>query len=285
MSTFLKQYGECSGAFGFPMYEEDARNLDKFLNDNEEEDVVYFRKFRAKDQSAPVFGKDRTDVSVITDDTVDSDKEVVIPENVNWEVFRKRGGIVAYGHNYKIPPVGRSLWQKKIGKSWRAKTEYAPRPKSLPDGKEWFPDSVFSMIREGFLPGKSIGGVAKRRNITKEDLEKCPHWEGAKRVIYDSTVYEYSVVSVQANHNAIVEAVSKGLISLPEDVISSDFPEVEEMLRDIKKSKELPVIKEYNAVSSYRSNLQRQLEMELGKTYDRLPEMVDDILQRMMGKV
>lgn len=285
MSSFLKQYGQCSGPFGFPMFEEDARALDVMLEDSDGDDIGHFRIAKAGFEH--FIDGEKADVSTITDDSVDITKEAVDITSVNWDIFRKRGGLVAFNHKYDIPPIGRSLWQRLVNKKWKAKTAYASRPDTLPKDTEWFPDSIYHMVKSGYLPGKSIGGIGKRREPDEEDVKKNAHWKEATTVIYDSVIYEYSVVPVMANTNAIVEAVSKGLVTLPSAVLTSDFPEVKDMVEDLtRQHKEShPVIKSFRTGEVYAKELDAILSSELSAVMDRTPEIVDNIFKRLLGKV
>jgi hypothetical protein len=80
------------------------------------------------------------------------------------------------------------------------------------------------------LRGKSIGmdwPTVERRDITAEDVRKHNDWAGAKTVIEKAAVYEYSIVSIPANPEALAEAQDKGLIRLTK----SYFPEPEKKIQ------------------------------------------------------
>lgn len=271
--------GYCTGPFGFPMLEEDARALDKDLNGDEE--ISSFKLFKGFDKANYFSDGEKADVSVITDESVDEDGEVLELKSIDFTAFRKNP-IVTFNHNYDMPPIGKSIWQKQIGSSIRAKTLYAPRPDTLQKDLEWFPDSIFNMVKSGFLPGKSIGGFYKKRVPTAEELQK--YGPTLKRVGHSAKVIEYSVVTRQANNNAIVEAVSKGLLHIPTEIIS-DLPEVATLLEKFKKEKdkleaELPFIKNYRTIE----DVNKDLEQEMRNFYDKAPELVEDVFARLLGK-
>ena len=265
----------CTGPFGFPMLEEDARALDKEL-DTAEEEIGLLRITKGHDKSNHFVEGERADVSVITDDSLDEDGEVVDVKGLDFSAFRKNP-VVTFNHNYLEPPIAKSLWQKQIGNAWRAKTAYAPRPESLGKELPWFPDQIFGLVKEGFLPGKSIGGVTKRRIPTPDEIQK--YGPNVKKVCHSARVYEYSVVTRQANNNAIVEAVSKGLLTLP-DRILSDFPDLKKLVRDISPETR-PIIKSFRTMD----DLEKQLEEGIQDIYNKVPEMIDDVFARMLGKV
>ena len=285
MVDFLKSYGTCSGPFGFPMQEDDARDLDKLLN--ESEDDLKYIKFSKVDSFEYFIEKEHADVSTICDESLDEDKEITLCKNIDWSIFRKNP-LVTFNHNYNIPPIGKSLWQKMVaGNVWKAKTVYMQKPSDFPIEKEWFPDSIYAMVKEGFLPGKSIGGTAKHRSPTKEEIEVSPVLEKAKSIRYDVKIYEYSVVTRQANNNAIVEAVAKGLFTIPEDILEKEFLEVRDMIMDIKKQEQIktPIIKNFTTIKQFEEKLTKDLGEALIGVQKSTPKIVDDVLAKLLGKV
>lgn len=275
MHTFYKGY--CTGPFGFPMLEEDARELDKELQ-NTNEDIGSFRLFKGHDKSNHFIDGERADVSIITDESVDEEGELIELKSMDFTPFRKNP-IVTFNHDFNKPPIGRSAWQKQIGNSIKAKTIYTPRPETLDKNLEWFPDSIFHMVKSGFLPGKSIGGTFKRRAPTSEEIQK--YGPSLKKVGYGAKIFEYSVVTRQANSNAIVEAVSKGLIRIPESYIC-DLPEVAAYLEKHKKQQsELPSIENYRTLQDYNEEMTKQMN----EFSNKVPELVDDVFARLLGKV
>lgn len=277
----LKVYGEATSPFGFGVSDEDARELDKFLDESEVE-VVYFRKEMPGYEYC--IEKEKSDVSVITDNTVDLEKEVVDLASVNWNFLRKVPH-VAYRHNYDLPPVGRAKWIKPFATCVKAKTTYDKRPESLSKDEVWFPDVIYDLVMKGFLPGKSVGGVAQKFAITDEYLTKHPNAAGADIVRMNARVYEYSVCPVACNKNAVVETLAKGLANVKDDILLSVFPEIADAVIDVRKSFEVPVVKDYLSVTQYSEDMHARLEIELESVMERVPEMIDKVLKRMLGQV
>ncbi|MBK9284992.1 MAG: hypothetical protein IPM51_11855 [Sphingobacteriaceae bacterium] len=277
----LKEYGIAKSPFGFALSEDDARELDIFL-ETSEEDISYFRKTSTNFEHAIL--KERSDVSVITDNSVDHDKEVMDISSINWEIFTKNPH-VAYRHNYDLPPVGKCKWFKRFSKIVKAKTLYKARPEGLAPDAFWFPDAIYEMVQKGYLPGKSIGGVAEKVAITKEYLDQHPEAAGAEVIRKNARIYEYSIVPVACNKNAVVETLAKGLKNIDDNLLKTLFPEVADAVIETRKSSELPVIKDWLSVAAYEENLSARLEIELGSIMDRVPEMIDKVLKRMLGQV
>lgn len=268
----------CNGPFGFPMPEEDARELDKALEKAEEE-ILLLRRVTADSKSTAFVQGENADVSVITDDSVDEDGEIIDMKSINFDSFRKNP-LVTFNHNYTNPPIGKSLWQKQVGSSIRAKTQYVPKPDTISKDAEWFPDTIFHMVKSGFLPGKSVGGISKARFPTDEEKKLNP--ATLKRVRFDTKIYEYSVVTRQANNNAIVEAVSKGLFTIPKEILS-DFPEVLKIKKELEG--DLPVIKEFRTLEDYNNIIKKEFETRVAELNNKTPEMVEDVFARLLGRV
>lgn len=286
--SFLKAYGECTGPLDFPMTTENARELEAQLESGE---YAPFKLQKAHAFESCIEGE-RSDISVVSDASVDADGEVVDPDSLNWSKFQK-SPVVAFNHNYSIPPIGKSLWQKfvkSIG-SWKAKTQYISRPDTLPSDAIWFPDSIFHMVKSGALNAKSIGGAASYREITKEDIEKNPEYSKAKRITKSVNIYEYSVGVIGVNKNTIVEQVSKSLVHIPEEILQKDFssvPELIEALKDLKvvtDDNSLPVIKSYRTEKSFVEEQQNIANSKIETIKNSIPELVEDSFKRLMGKV
>ncbi len=272
---FLKEFGSATSAYGFPTSDEQARQLDDLAKDGE---INYFKKEYPGLES--FIAGERADVSILTDDTVDYDGESVDPSSVNWDEFKKNP-VVAFAHNYNIPPVGRSLWQKMVGNQWKAKTQYATRPSDYPSGKEFLPDTLYHMIKEGFLPGKSLGGVSKVRIPTSEDIALKPFLKSAKLIRFNTIVYEYSVVTKNCNKNAMVEAVAKGTINIPDEILNQHFSDIAQTIIDARRSDDVPVFKSVKRIKS-KEDLVREAINDLN---NKTPEIVDNCLAKILGKV
>jgi hypothetical protein len=279
MANFHETYkGLATGPTGIPMRDDDARELEKLLDSGEYSPI---RKHSTKAESFSP--GERADISVITDESVDGDKQIILAKSIDFSRFQKNP-IVTYGHNWYSPPIGKSLWQKKVGNSWKAKTQYASRPDSI-DSKDWMPDKIWHLVKSGFLPGKSIGGVAKFRSIEKSDVEQNPEFTGAKEISESVHILEYSVVPIQCNVNAVVQQVAKGEIDLSPEFIHS-IPELEQLLKEISDRKEeLPRIKNYQTAEEYIASLEREMEEKLRNKCLEAPSIINDMLEVQMGRV
>jgi len=215
--TSTKVYGDSEGPLGFRMRSEDAKALEGLLKDLNSDCKELVKdgpvRWSTGAKVSDVDAKERTEVSWVTTDSIDRDNEVMLPKGMDWSQWRKNPA-VTFAHDYGSLPVGRGLWAKaneKGGmKGWQAKTQYTKRP----EGHEgpWFPDSVWHMVNEGSLPGKSIGFIpTEMRPPAEKEIKDRPKMAGVSRVITKATILEYAVAPVQSNPDAILVSVGKGL--------------------------------------------------------------------------
>ena len=171
---------------------------------------------------------ERSDVSWISTETPDRVNEVVIAKGMNDSQFTANP-LVTLQHAYWCPPVGKSLWRKRIKDGpvagIKAKTVYPPRPDSWPldesgQPSPWPPDKVLSLIQAGMLQGKSIGfQVLKGHHPDSKECQKNG-WDPDRvcYVIDEWLLLEYAVCYLPCNPDTLVEAVSKGSVYLPPEM-------------------------------------------------------------------
>ncbi len=213
--TWLPTYGDTEGPLGFPMKDADARALDELLKAHP--GAAYGRAVVEK-ATTEIMPGERADVSWITTQAVDRDREVVLATGLDDTHFRNNP-VVTLGHCYHQPPVGRSLWRRRVKDGAthgiKAKTVYPARPENWHE-EVWPPDSAFALVQAGLLNGKSIGFLALEATPpTEEEVRKKPEWVNVRRVIRRWLLLEYACTWLPCNQEAVVEAVGKG-VPLPE---------------------------------------------------------------------
>jgi hypothetical protein len=167
---------------------------------------------------------ERADVSWISTESVDRTGEVVMAAGMDDSQFRDNP-LVTLGHRYDLAPVGRSLWRQRTrdGKGLpgiRAKTHYPPMPPGWSTPATWLPDQVLALIETGLLQGKSIGFLPVRVHApTRKEINRNGWPIDVQLVIDEWLLLEYACVSLPANQDALVEAVAKGTLSLPEPLL------------------------------------------------------------------
>ena len=193
-----------TGPLGFPDTSEQARQLEQDLITAEKEGLTYTKSVS---YSTPdLLQGERADISTISNETVDADKEVVSAKGLDFTAYRKNPAVY-WDHDYSQPPVGRCAWVKAQGEQWKAKTIYPSRVEGQQG--EFFPDTVWALVSQGVVNGKSIGFVGlEARAPTQQEIDLRPELAKAKRIITKSRVFEYSVCYNPANQDCLVELTS-----------------------------------------------------------------------------
>jgi hypothetical protein len=230
MSTVLtRHYGPATGPLGFPMTDRAARELDAVLRALPDAPEYRYRQWVATRPPTELNPGERSDVSWITTESVDRTGEVVLARGMNDRQFAANP-IVTLGHAYGLPPVGRSLWRKRVKDGAppggitgiKAKTQYPARPESWPANESWLPDKVFALVQAGLLQGKSIGFLPTKVHVPDGEERERNGWdEGVRLVIDEWLLLEYACVFLPANQDALVEAVSKGDVDLPAEACAA----------------------------------------------------------------
>lgn len=226
--------GLVEGPLGFPMVEAAARALDEAVK-AAPAGTEYVKKSVGLVSESEFVEGERADVSIVTSEAVDRDKEVVLASGLDLTQFRANP-VVTANHNYQAFPVGKAQWIKRCGTLHKAKTIYADKPKDWKDS--WVPDAVWGMVKSGVLRGKSIGFFPIRSHEpTAAELASNPAWKGAKRIYDESLMFEYAVVGIPANHQSIVEMVAKGTVT--QDVLDAlglnvDVPVISKAMNDVE---------------------------------------------------
>ena len=207
-----KAYGDCEGPFGFPMPSAIAREVEEIYKGLPQavRDLGYMKR------AAPALALDikegeRADISLVTSDAVDRDREVMLPQGGDWKQFKKNP-VVTFAHRYDQLPVGRSLWVKRVAEDtmngWLAKTQYTTRPQEW-EGS-WFADAVWHFVKSGDMPGKSIGFLPMEASEPQEkEVEARPELAGVGLIIRKWLALEYAIAPVPSNPDAFVIAAGK----------------------------------------------------------------------------
>jgi HK97 family phage prohead protease len=226
--------------------------MDRELKEREYREVV--------DELKEVNEEEHSITHWISTENTDRDGDIVRAKGMNDENFSKNP-VVLYGHNYGSFPIGKSLWRTKTTrggiKGILAKTQFAPTE----EGK-----LVFELWKGGFLNAASIGfRVAEKEPIMDKD-----QWTGG----YDIKkweLWEYSIVPVPANQDALRLAVDKGIDApkilnpLRESLFESRLVSLEEGVKNFAPISEFQVrmaemLKKYEDLESIIQTLQSEIE-------------------------
>lgn len=239
MSDWLKEYG-VEGPLGFPMLEKQARGLDELLKGHSKDSAMAFQRQAISaavvslsiPTGAEVNEGERSDVSWISTEKPDKYDSIILSKGVNDAQFAQNP-IVTLGHSYWMPPVGRSLWRKKIKKGIngyngiKAKTVYPRKPDSWPKDDEgrdapWPPDKVLSLVQAQMLNGKSIGFLPlKAHSPSSHEIAGNPAMAKVDRIYDEVLLLEYACVYLPGNPDTLVEQVSRGSIDLTPEILKA----------------------------------------------------------------
>src|SRR5579859_4698266 len=149
-----KEFGNVEGPLGFPMQDAKARALEQIIKALPKTPEYEYKKAVLAKGPTEINPGERSDVSWITTEAPDRLHHVVSAKGMNDSQFQGNP-LVTLGHAYWMPPVGKSLWRKRVADGAlvgvKAKTQYPPRPASWPAGDEWPPDKVFALVQAGLL--------------------------------------------------------------------------------------------------------------------------------------
>src|SRR5947209_17701631 len=214
-------YGTSTDSLGFPMIDGAARTLDALLKALPSGKEYAYRKAIVSRAPSELNPGERSDVSWISTEVVDRQGEVVRARGLNDSQFQLNP-LVTLNHTYTLPPVGKSLWRKHVKdgelRGIKAKTVYPARPAAWDAADPWPPDKVLALVQAGLLNGKSIGFLPTKVHVPTEREIEQNGWQGCSLIIDEWLLLEYACVFLPANQNALVEAVSKGAVDLPEEL-------------------------------------------------------------------
>lgn len=215
MTDFLKTYGDTLGPLGFPMKDQAAQALDALLDTLPE---VSVGKIITQKAQTDLSAGERADIAWITTESLDRYQEIVLASGMDDTHF-KGNPVVTLDHKYHIPPVGLSLWRRRMRegdtKGIKAKTHYPPRPEGWLDDRCWEPDEAFSLIQAGLMVGKSITFLTlEAREPTEQEVKKEPALLSCRRIVTKWLLLEYACTWLPVNQEAITEQVSKSVTAL-----------------------------------------------------------------------
>lgn len=152
--------------------------------------------FRKAGASEVEIGPDRTARFVVSTDAVDRDNDVVDQKGWQLESY-KRNPVVLWAHDYSALPVGKATEIAVSGGRLVATAQFAEHP---------FAETVFQLVKGGFLRATSVGFAPKAYKINDER-------DGVD--FKEQELLEFSIVPVPANPEALIEARAAGVDLAP----------------------------------------------------------------------
>ena len=157
-------------------------------------------------QTRAVGGSNKPIVEYVgSDDSEDRYGSVIDPRGWETDAYMRSGsGVVLWAHDYRVPPIGRTIRLEKTKRELRFVVEFAVN-------QSRFASEIYSLVRDGFLPGVSVGFIPKDgTSYTSQTVGKT-HAENVRYTKQE--LLELSVVPVPANRNALKRAYADGRIS------------------------------------------------------------------------
>jgi hypothetical protein len=268
----LKPYFDTEGPFGLPMKDKQAKVLEARLQALPKDDAYGLRRCAIERGVTEVLPESRGEVSWITAETPDRAGDVVIAAGMDESHYRLNP-IVTLNHCYDQPPVGRSLWRRRVREGTlagvKAKTVYPPRPGQWTGA--WPPDQAWELLRTGLLLGKSIGFFPlKLRPPTDGEIARNPAYKNVRHVIEEWLLAEYACCALPMQPHAVVEEICKSAeaVQLPASdsavSLASAAPLKFTTISEIAKSLPARLLGE-NLEQSVEKALRRSLEKARGR--------------------
>jgi len=153
---------------------------------------------------------ERTFVGYASTRTLDRDGEVVIPDGVQLDQFRK-APVVLFGHKWSEPPIGKDLFIAADGYGLKTKSLMATTPLA---------EDLWTLVKGGFLRTSSIGYIPltwvtpndKSYGSLMDAARAWPEWRKSsepRAFVTKSLLLEHSLVSCPANAEALITAVKQ----------------------------------------------------------------------------
>lgn len=155
-------------------------------------------------------GEPRCITARISTAAMDRDGEVVVPTGCNSKEFEAAPSVFFQHDFFSGMPIGKCVELRREEGAIIAKTEFASRPDDYPVEKEWLPDTLLSLYKQGVMKGWSIGfSEIESRQAT--DADRARYGKSCKRIFSKWNLLEYSAVSMPSNQEALTVAIGKGL--------------------------------------------------------------------------
>ena len=213
--------GLTEGPFALLMKPEAAKEFEMILKTEGVSEKEGYRRYEL-DGVTETDREGRTDVSWITVESPDKEQEIILTDGLNDSII-KQNNIVTINHH--LPAVGKSQWRKKHRTTERkgmlAETKYLDRPDGYDSRDHWIGDTIFNLVVEKSMRGKSVGILpvpSAIRAPTQQEVDKNPEWQGCK--IYDRAyLVEYAVCTRPVHPETVVLTVCKSCPESADEIL------------------------------------------------------------------
>jgi HK97 family phage prohead protease len=160
--------------------------------------------------TAELKGTARGFAAVITAETLDRDGEVLIPQGMNSVEFEKNPTLF-WNHDY-AQPVGRCNGLKRKESTIVGDFTFAQRPDGY--GGEFFPEVAAALVGQGIVNAVSVGYVPEDGGVRRAtEIDRKKYGDRVHTVYSRWKLLEVSLAPFQANPDALITAVKKGMMS------------------------------------------------------------------------
>ena len=163
-------------------------------------------------------------LAIISTAAIDRDGEIVKPDGLKRKNY-SGNPVVLVNHDYQSLPIGRCLWVKTDGDKVIAKYTVSDKTQLARD--------VWGLLQDGVLGAHSIGFHSLSASApTVVEKRADPNLENARLIHREWELFEFSIVGVPANPEALTLAVSKGLSAETAKILGGeegDRPRILEM--------------------------------------------------------
>ena len=148
--------------------------------------------------------------AVITAETLDRDGEVLIPQGMNSVEFEKNPTLF-WNHDY-AQPVGRCNGLKRKESTIVGDFTFAQRPDGY--SGEFFPEVAAALVGQGIVNAVSVGYVPEEGGVRRAtEIDRKKYGDRVHTVYSRWKLLEVSLAPLQANPDALITAVKKGMMS------------------------------------------------------------------------
>lgn len=148
--------------------------------------------------------------ATITAETLDRDGEVLIPSGMNSREF-EQNPVLFWNHDYS-QPVGRSTGLKRRERDIVGEFVFAKKPEGYVG--EFFPEVAAALVGQGIVNAVSVGYVPEHGGVRKAtDIDRKKYGDTVSTIYSRWKLLEVSLAPLQANPEALITAVRKGIVS------------------------------------------------------------------------
>jgi HK97 family phage prohead protease len=159
---------------------------------------------------AEISGTAKGFTAVISAETLDRDGEVLIPSGMNSKEF-ERNPVLFWNHDY-ARPVGRSSGLKRRDRDIVGDFVFAVKPEGYVG--EFFPEVAAALVGQGIVSAVSVGYIPETGGVrAATDVDRKKYGEETTRIFSRWKLLEVSLAPLQANPDALITAIRKGIVS------------------------------------------------------------------------